>query len=175
VAIGTGISAPIEGVSALAGKLKRIPTAIAKLMPMSDEAKRADEFARSRNVPIAGEDLVQNNVIRSTARAVDAMDPTNFRNKSLERMEDVFKREVVDPFTEFDDPIFEMGEAFKRDYKAVNDKKRELYRNAWDEMNPLGPVPMDRFRDDITQMIDEQQRVLGEGSKEVRTLRQWLD
>lgn len=175
---GAGISSAIEGAGGAVRGGRGLPGAagrtLSRLLPMSDDAIRADRFAAEKGVPVAGEDLVQNQIVRSTGRLVDAADPSNFRNRQLADYEEAFRREIVDPFSDFDDPISEMGESFKRKYEAVNKRKEDMYTAAFKELNQLGPMPATGFRDQLVDLKSEYKRVLGEGTPEVRELDKWL-
>ncbi len=176
---GAGIAGAVEGLGAAGRGIKGLPgvggRALSKLLPMSEDARKADAFAKEKGVPIAGEDLVQNQIVRSTGRLVDAADPTNFRNRQLASYAETFKKDIVDPFTEFDDPISEMGASFQRQYDAVKERKNQLYDAAFKELNPLGPMPATGFRDSLVDMKARYSQLLGENTPEVREINKWLE
>lgn len=148
---------------------------VAKSMPMDEGAREADAFAESRGVPIAGEDLIRNQMVRSSGRALDSLDPTGFRSRQLDKMRRGFEDEVVDPFRVVENPSQVMEESFARQYQAVETRKRELYEEAWNQTDQLGDVPMGNFREQLAALKKETDRVLGEGSKESRTIDRWIE
>lgn len=173
-AVGGGVASVLEGL----GKVGKVPGAVgrtvARVLPMTDEARRADQFAKSRGVPVAGEDLVTNNLVRSTGRVLDAADPTNFRARQLESYEDAFRREIVDPYADFDDPIAEMGESLGRQYKAVKDTSKDMYEAAYKQLNQYGDLPLPEFQYGLKELKSQYTKLLGEGSAEVREIDKWM-
>jgi hypothetical protein len=172
-AIGGAIAAPIEAGSAALGRFRQIPGAVRRLFGMTDEAKQADEFAKETGNIVMGEDLYQNPIIRGSGRVLDSADLSNTRVRQMEKMKETFQRDVVDPFIEFDVPLDEMEESVKRQYKAVQQKKKDLYDAAYAELNPLGPVPMESFRDELADMSVKQARQ--ENAKELAFIDEWFN
>ena len=172
-AIGGAIAAPIEAGSAALGKFRQVPGAVNRLFGMTDDAKKADKFAEESGNMVFGEDLYQNPFIRGGGRLLDSADPTNARATQLNTMKDTFKRDVADPFAEFDIPLQEMDKSVRRQYEAVNEKKRALYRAAFDELNPMGPVPMDQFRDELAELSVKHARQ--ENPRELAFIDEWFN
>jgi hypothetical protein len=62
---------------------KALKATAGRMFPITDDAVRADQFAKDQNLTIMGEDLTQSGIARASGKTLDAVDPSNALGEGL--------------------------------------------------------------------------------------------
>ncbi len=180
VGIGTGTGVAIPGTGmALSRGVKGIPAVSRRLTPVSKAGEKAEAFVRTRRfqgqvIPLRGEDVVQSGIARGSGRYLDAIDPTNTRAHDLKKSRVALQAEFGSE-KDIDTLMKELGESYTRTYKALQTKKKALYRNAYKSTGELGDVNSDRFRAELLEQYQKQVNDFGAESPGAKEIEKWFD
>jgi hypothetical protein len=181
VGVGTVAGAAIPGATQLAVRgVQGIPGAARRVLPISEAGEKAEKFVQARppgakEVPLRGEDVLQSGIVRGSGRYLDALDLTNTRVHDLKKYRDALKYDFPDADKDVDQLMKELGEGYTRTYKGLQNKKRELYKNAYASTAPMGDVDTTRFRQELLDQYDRQVQDFGPDSPGAKEIEKWFD